>query len=117
MQVPFLDLKAQYEAIKAEIHSALQAVIDKTAFAGGPFVAEFEKAFAPFCGCTECVGVGSGTEGPLDSAAGARRRAGRRSHHRTQHLHRHGRGYIVLRRHPGLCGCGRAHGYDGSGEA
>ena len=62
MQVPFLDLKAQYEAIKPEIHSALQAVIDKTAFAGGPFVAEFEKAFAPFCGCTECVGVGSGTE-------------------------------------------------------
>jgi dTDP-4-amino-4,6-dideoxygalactose transaminase len=62
MQVPFLDLKAQYEAIKPEIHSALQAVIDKTAFAGGPFVAEFEKAFASFCGCTECVGVGSGTE-------------------------------------------------------
>jgi dTDP-4-amino-4,6-dideoxygalactose transaminase len=62
MIVPFLDLKAQYEAIKPEIHQALQAVIDKTAFAGGPFVAEFEQAFAPFCGCRECVGVGSGTE-------------------------------------------------------
>ncbi|MBI5584193.1 MAG: DegT/DnrJ/EryC1/StrS family aminotransferase [Deltaproteobacteria bacterium] len=62
MQVPFLDLKAQYEAIKPEIHQALQAVIDKTAFAGGPFVTEFEQAFAPFCGCRECVGVGSGTE-------------------------------------------------------
>jgi dTDP-4-amino-4,6-dideoxygalactose transaminase len=62
MQVPFLDLKAQYEAIKPEIDQALRAVIDKTAFAGGPFVAEFEQAFAPFCGCTECVGVGSGTE-------------------------------------------------------
>ena len=62
MQVPFLDLKAQYEAIKPEIHSALQAVIDKTAFAGGPFVEKFEKDFAPFCGCPEAVGVGSGTE-------------------------------------------------------
>lgn len=62
MQIPFLDLKTQYEAIKPEIHSALQAVIDQTAFAGGPFVAEFERAFASYCGCTECVGVGSGTE-------------------------------------------------------
>ena len=62
MQVPFLDLKTQYEAIKPEIHSALQAVIDKTAFAGGPFVEKFEKDFAPFCGCPEAIGVGSGTE-------------------------------------------------------
>jgi dTDP-4-amino-4,6-dideoxygalactose transaminase len=62
MQVPFLDLKAQYEAIKPEIHSALQAVIDKTTFAGGPFVEKFEKDFAPFCGCSEAIGVGSGTE-------------------------------------------------------
>jgi dTDP-4-amino-4,6-dideoxygalactose transaminase len=62
MQIPFLDLKTQYESIKPEIHQALQAVIDKTAFAGGPFVVEFEQAFAPYCGCTECIGVGSGTE-------------------------------------------------------
>jgi dTDP-4-amino-4,6-dideoxygalactose transaminase len=62
MQVPFLDLKAQYEAIKPEIHAALQAVIDKSAFAGGPFVEKFEKDFASFCGCPEAVGVGSGTE-------------------------------------------------------
>jgi dTDP-4-amino-4,6-dideoxygalactose transaminase len=57
-----LDLKAQYEAIKPEIHSALQAVIDQTAFAGGPFVEKFEKEFASFCGCPEAIGVGSGTE-------------------------------------------------------
>ncbi len=62
MKVPFLDLKTQYETIKDEIHSALQEVIDTTAFAGGPFVARFEKAFAEFCGCQEAIGVGSGTE-------------------------------------------------------
>ncbi len=62
MHVPFLDLKAQYEVIKPEIHQAMQAVFDKTAFAGGPFVAEFEKAFAAYCGGPECVAVGSGTE-------------------------------------------------------
>jgi dTDP-4-amino-4,6-dideoxygalactose transaminase len=42
MQVPFLDLKAQYLSIKDEIQAALNAVLDQTAFAGGPFVAQFE---------------------------------------------------------------------------
>ncbi len=62
MKVPFLDLSAQYESIKEEIQSALQQVIENTAFAGGPFVAKFEKAFAEFCQCRFAVGVGSGTE-------------------------------------------------------
>ena len=62
MKVPFLDLKAQYLSMKDEIHAAIQAVLDATAFAGGPFVAQFEKEFASFCGCREGVGVGSGTE-------------------------------------------------------
>ncbi len=62
MNIPFLDLKSQYLSIKPEIDEALQEVIDKTAFAGGPFVTRFEKAFAEFCGCQEAIGVGSGTE-------------------------------------------------------
>lgn len=62
MKVPFLDLKAQYESIKAEINDALQQVLEKTAFAGGPFVAEFEKQFAAFCGTEQCVAVASGTD-------------------------------------------------------
>lgn len=62
MQVPFLDLKAQYRSIKEEIDAAMQAVVDQTAFAGGPFVARFEEAFAAFCGCSYAVGTGSGTD-------------------------------------------------------
>lgn len=62
MQVPFLDLKAQYRSIKEEIDAAMQAVVDQTAFAGGPFVARFEEAFAKFCGCKYAVGAGSGTD-------------------------------------------------------
>jgi dTDP-4-amino-4,6-dideoxygalactose transaminase len=50
VKVPFLDLKAQYQSIKDEINAAIQAVLDSSAFAGGPFVAEFEKDFASFCG-------------------------------------------------------------------
>jgi dTDP-4-amino-4,6-dideoxygalactose transaminase len=62
LNVPFLDLKAQYEGLKPEMDAAIQSVIDRTAFAGGPFVAEFEEAFAGYCGCRHAVGVGSGTE-------------------------------------------------------
>jgi dTDP-4-amino-4,6-dideoxygalactose transaminase len=62
MNVPFLDLKAQYLPIKDEIHAALDGVLEKTAFAGGPFVAQFEKEFAAFCGTEQAVGVGNGTD-------------------------------------------------------
>ncbi|MFC1782199.1 DegT/DnrJ/EryC1/StrS family aminotransferase [Planctomycetota bacterium] len=61
MKVPFLDLKVQYESIKEEVAQALQNVLDKTAFAGGPFVAQFEKEFAAFCQVEHAVGVSSGT--------------------------------------------------------
>ena len=62
MNVPFLDLKAQYAAIKDEIHAAVGEVMENTAFAGGPFVAKFEQAFAQFCGCKHAIGVGNGTD-------------------------------------------------------
>jgi len=62
MKVPYLDLKAQYEPIRGEITDAIQQVLDRTAFAGGPFVAQFEKEFAAFCGTQFAAGVGSGTD-------------------------------------------------------
>jgi len=37
-------------------------VLENTAFAGGPFVAQFEKEFAEFCGTEHAVGVGNGTD-------------------------------------------------------
>ncbi|MCD6298593.1 MAG: erythromycin biosynthesis sensory transduction protein eryC1 [Deltaproteobacteria bacterium] len=62
MKIPFLDLKAQYESIQEEISDGVARVLESCAFAGGPFVAQFEKDFASFCGCKLTVGVGSGTE-------------------------------------------------------
>jgi dTDP-4-amino-4,6-dideoxygalactose transaminase len=62
MKVPFLDLKIQYESIREEIATAIQNVLDNTAFAGGPFVEKFEKEFADFCNCRQAVGVGNGTD-------------------------------------------------------
>ncbi len=61
MPVPFLDLKAQYQVIKDEVNAAMQEVIEKNAFAGGPFVEKFEKAFAAYCQTEHAIGVSSGT--------------------------------------------------------
>jgi len=61
MKVPFLDLKVQYEFIQDEIRLVMQQVLDSTAFAGGPFVAQLEKEFASFCECHYAIGVSSGT--------------------------------------------------------
>jgi dTDP-4-amino-4,6-dideoxygalactose transaminase len=62
MNVPFLDLKKQYAAVKNEIAAAIQKVLESTAFAGGPFVKEFEDAFAAFCQTRHAIGVGNGTD-------------------------------------------------------
>ena len=61
MEVPFLNLKAQYLAIQDEVQEAMQRVIEKTAFAGGPFVQQFEQEFAAYCQTKHAMGVGSGT--------------------------------------------------------
>ncbi len=62
MKVPFLDLKAHHEPLRTEIQAAINRVIDANAFAGGPFVAEFEAVFAAYCGAKYAVGVGNGTD-------------------------------------------------------
>jgi dTDP-4-amino-4,6-dideoxygalactose transaminase len=62
MSVPFVDLKAQYASIKAEIDAAISAVIADTAFVGGGCVKEFEQAFARYCGMSQCVGLANGTD-------------------------------------------------------
>ena len=62
MNVPFLDLKTQYQSISEEIEIALRQVLNATAFSGGPFVERFEEQFATFCQCKHAIGVGSGTE-------------------------------------------------------
>jgi dTDP-4-amino-4,6-dideoxygalactose transaminase len=62
MSVPFLDLKLHHDPLKDEILAGIREVIDRSAFAGGPYVAEFEEEFAPFCQTRYAVGVGNGTE-------------------------------------------------------
>ena len=61
MQIPFLDLQAQYAQIEPEILPALQEVCQTCRFALGPKVEAFEKAFAEYCQARHCVAVNSGT--------------------------------------------------------
>jgi len=60
--VPFLNLRAQYDVLKDEMHHAIGEVLESSAFAGGPFVAKFEQAFAEFSGARYAIGVGNGTD-------------------------------------------------------
>ncbi len=62
MNIPFVDLKGQYDGIKKEIDEAIAEVISKSAFIGGQHVKAFEEDFAKFCGAKYCIGVGNGTD-------------------------------------------------------
>jgi len=62
MNVPFVDLKAQYQSLKSEIDTAIQTVIDNTAFIGGKYVEAFERAYAKKFGVKQCVSCANGTD-------------------------------------------------------
>lgn len=62
MQVPLLDLKAQYASIKDELLLAMAEVMESQQFILGPKVEECEKAIAKYSGCQYAVGVTSGSD-------------------------------------------------------
>ena len=60
MQVDFVDLKAQYAALSAEVDAAIQQCLANADFILGKDVDSFEREFAAFCGAAHAVGVDSG---------------------------------------------------------
>lgn len=62
MTVPFVDLQSQYLALREDILARADSVFRRGAFILGDEVAEFEKAFAGFCGAKHCVGVATGCD-------------------------------------------------------
>jgi dTDP-4-amino-4,6-dideoxygalactose transaminase len=67
MQVPLLDLKAQYATIKDEILAAVGDVLKSQRCIGGPKVAELEEKIALISDCKFAVGVSSGTDAILNT--------------------------------------------------
>lgn len=62
LNIPFVDLKAQYHSIKSEIDTAIEKVINDTAFIGGKYVKNFEESFSDLYGIKHCVSVANGTD-------------------------------------------------------
>ena len=58
----FIDLKAQYKALKTEIDANIQSVLDAAQFIGGPYVKELEGKLAAFTGRKHCVTCANGTD-------------------------------------------------------
>ena len=65
MNVPLLDLKAQYAIIKSDVDAAIAEVMQSQHFILGPKVEECEKAIAKYSDCAYGVGVSSGSDALL----------------------------------------------------
>jgi UDP-2-acetamido-2-deoxy-ribo-hexuluronate aminotransferase len=63
----FIDLKAQYDALRDDVGEAIQRVLDHGQYIMGPEVVEMEQALAAFTGSKHCIAVASGTEALLMS--------------------------------------------------
>lgn len=66
MEVPLLDLKAQYATIKDEVLAAVSEVLESQRCIGGPKVAELEEKIASISECKFAVGASSGTDAILN---------------------------------------------------
>ena len=62
MQIPLVDLQAQYRSIAPLVATAMQEVLDETGFILGRQVKTFEDSFARFSGAKHCIGVANGTD-------------------------------------------------------
>jgi dTDP-4-amino-4,6-dideoxygalactose transaminase len=62
MRVPAASLRAQHDALRAELRAAFDRVVDASAFIHGAEVEAFEREFAAVCEVPHAVGVSNGTE-------------------------------------------------------
>lgn len=62
IKIPILDLKPQYQAIKADVQKALDEVLESGQFILGKTVKQFESDVASYLGVKHAIGVNSGTD-------------------------------------------------------
>ena len=67
MAIPFIDLKAQYQALKPQVQERIDAVLSHGQYILGPEVAELEEKLCSFTGAKHCITVASGTDALLVS--------------------------------------------------
>ena len=61
-RISFLDLVTPHSELRGELLDVFNSALDSAGFIGGPVVEAFERDFAGFCGASQCIGVGSGTD-------------------------------------------------------
>lgn len=66
-KIEFIDLKAQYRALKTSIDARIQRVLDHGQYIMGPEVRELETRLEEYTGAKHCITVASGTEALLIS--------------------------------------------------
>jgi len=65
MNVPLLDLRAQYATIRERVHAAVDGVLESQRFILGPEVSRLEEEVAHYLGVSHAVGLASGTDALL----------------------------------------------------
>ena len=65
MNIPLLDLKAQYQSMRSEILAAIEATCDEQGFILGPRVVALDQAVATYVSSTHAGGVASGSDALL----------------------------------------------------
>ena len=65
MNVPLIDLQAQYHSIRETVRQAVDRVFETQQFVMGPEVAALEKEVAAYCQTTEAIGCASGSDALL----------------------------------------------------
>ena len=62
MKIPYVDLKAQYQALKPEMDLKVATIIENTAFIGGDELRKFSTDFATLYGVNHCIPLANGTD-------------------------------------------------------
>ena len=62
MNIPLIDLKAQYESLADELNKVTLQVLSSANYILGKNVTEFEKEFAEYVGVKHAISVGNGTD-------------------------------------------------------
>ncbi len=65
MNIPMVDLKAEYELLRSELEPALLSALAATQYIGGPNVRAFEQEVAAYCGVGHAIACASGTDALL----------------------------------------------------
>ncbi len=71
-KINFVDLKIAFQAIKEEIHAAIEEVTESQYFVLGPKVEEFENNVASYCHAKHAIGCASGTDALILALAALR---------------------------------------------